>query len=298
MTHPTRIERVGINLFTIPSLADADFSGALRQLAEIGYKEIEFFGPFPFSVPEAHEQWRPIAAALGMQQTGYYGLTPQEVRALLDRNGLTSPAMQTDLGSLRQRMPQLAEAAHILGQRYVVLPSIPQSERPTLDDYRRIAEDFNRIGAAAVAEGIRFAYHNHGYGLRPMEGRIPFQLILENTDPALVDMQLDTYWHTIGGGDALAYLQAYPGRFRLMHIKDMSQVFPFPEDLDNPRAWMSVFPYMHDAGSGVLDLPGIIAQGLRSGVEHFFVERDLAPDPQQTLRDSYRYLATLRFGES
>ena len=292
---PSSLERIGVGLFTIPKLLDQDFEGTMKLLAEIGYKEIEFFGPFTFSVAEAHERWQPVANALGMKQTGYYGLTPQAVRAVLDRYQLSSPSMHTDLQTLRQLMPQLAEAAHILGQRYVVLPSIPQDERLGLDDYKRLADEFNQIGANAVKEGIRFAYHNHGYGLSEMDGVIPFRLMLEKTDPALVDMQLDIYWNTSGGGDPIAYLRDYPGRFRLMHIKDMLQRFAVPADMNNPAAWMSLFQYISDAGNGVLDLNAIIAQGLRSGVQHFLLERDLAPNPQETLRNSYRYLAGLRF---
>ena len=203
--------------------------------------------------------------------------------------------MHSDLETLRQRMPDIAAAAHVLGQRYVVLPSIPEEERRTLDDYRRMAGEFNQIGAAAVKEGIRFAYHNHGYGLSAMEGEVPFQLILERTDPALVDMQLDIYWNTAGGGDPLAYLADYPGRFRLMHIKDMVQRVPVPDDMNNPQAWMALFPHISDAGDGVLDLTAIIGQGLKSGVQHFLLERDLAPNPVETLQHSYQHLAGLRF---
>lgn len=287
---------IGIGLFTIPQLLDQDFAGTMKLLAEIGYQEVEFFGPYPFSVPEAHERWQPVANALGMKQTGYYGLTGQEVKAVLDHHGLTSPSMHSDLETLRQRMPQIAAAAHVLGQRYVVLPSIPENERQTLDDYKRMAEEFNHIGAQAVAEGIRFAYHNHGYGLREQAQMVPFRLLLENTDPQLVDMQLDIYWNTAGGGDPLAYLQNYPGRFRLMHIKDMTQRFPVPDDMNNPRAWIALFPHISDAGDGVLDLTALVSQGIKSGVQHFLLERDLAPKPRETLQKSYQHLAGLRLG--
>jgi sugar phosphate isomerase/epimerase len=289
ITH--KLERIGVGLFTIPKLLDQD----LKLLAEIGYKEIEFFGPFPFSVQAAHDGWKPIADILGMKQTGYYGLTAQAARTVLDDHGLTSPSMHSDLTTLRERIHAIAEAAHVMGQRYVVLPSIPEEERRTLDDYKRIADEFNQIGAAAVKEGIRFAYHNHGYGLSEMEGVAPFKLILEQTDPALVDMQLDIYWNTAGGGDPMAYLANYPGRFRLMHIKDMAQRVAVPDDMNNPQAWMALFPYISDAGDGVLDLTAIIAQGLKSGVQHFLLERDLAPNPLETLQKSYQHLAGLRF---
>lgn len=290
----TNQPRLGVGLFTIPKLLDQDFTGTMQLLAEIGYKEVEFFGPYAFSAPAAQERWQPIADILGMKGSGYYGLTAQAVKAVLDRYALTSPSMHTDLLTLRQGMAELAAAAHVVGARYVVLPSIPEAERSTVDDYKRFADEFNQIGANAVAEGIRFAYHNHGYGLREMDGVVPFQLILERTDPALVDMQLDIYWNTAGGGDPIQYLQNYPGRFRLMHIKDMLQRFPVPDDMNNPQAWMGLFQHISDAGSGVLDLPALVSEGLKSGVQHFLLERDLAPSPVETLRKSYAYLAGLQ----
>ena len=289
------LENIGIGLFTIPKLLDQDFAGTMKLLAEIGYTEIEFFGPYTFSTPAAHEAWRPAAEMLGMKQTGHYGLSPQEVRSILDRHNLSSPSMHTDLDTLRLRMPQLAEAAHILGQLYVVLPALPEGERTTLDDYKRIADEFNQIGTDAVAEGVRFAYHNHGYGLREMEGEVPFDLLLKRTDPTLVDMELDIYWNTAGGGDPITYLQAYPGRFRLMHIKDMRQRFPVPDDMNNPTAWVALFPHISDAGDGIFDLAAIVEEGVKSGVQHFLLERDLTPNAAETLENSYQHLAGLRW---
>lgn len=294
-TLPTQLDRIGIGLFTIPKLLDQDFAGTLKLLADIGYKELEFFGPYSFSAPAAQERWAAIANMLGMAGSGFYGHSAQEVKGLLDQNGLTAPSMHTDLLTLRSHMAALAEAAQTIGARYVVLPSIPEEERTDLDAYRRIADDFNAIGAEAATHGIRFAYHNHGYGLSPMDGEIPLHLLLERTDPALVAMQLDIYWNTAGGGDPLAYLADYPGRFRLMHIKDMTEKITPPDDMNNPQAWIGLFPFIADAGDGIFDLTAIVRQGLQSGTEHFFLERDLAPNAEETLRHSYAHLAALRF---
>jgi sugar phosphate isomerase/epimerase len=290
---PTRLDRIGVALFTIPHLLDQDFAGAMQMLAEIGYKEVEFFGPYPFSVPKTHEGWQPVAAALGLKQTGYYGLTPQQVKEILDRNGLSSPSMHVDLDTLRERMDDVAEAAHLLGQRYVGIAAIPAAERHTLDDYKRVADEFNIIGARAAELGLRFFYHNHGYGLSELAGEIPFNVILERTDPHLVDLQLDLYWATAGGADLSSYLKSYPGRFRLLHIKDMSQPVRFAGDGGNPEQWMALFPYIAEAGDGVLDLTAILSQAVRSGAQHFLVERDLAPNPIETLQKSYQHLAAL-----
>ena len=107
-----RLERIGLGLFTIPHRLQESFADSMKRLAEIGYKEIEFFGPYAFSSPEAHETWKPIAEALGFSQSGYFGLTPAEARRVLDDNGLTSPSIHTDMETLRTQLGPLAEAAH------------------------------------------------------------------------------------------------------------------------------------------------------------------------------------------
>jgi sugar phosphate isomerase/epimerase len=288
---PPPLTRIGLGLFTIPWLLEQDFEGAMRKLAEIGYREVEFFGPYPFSAPAAHASWNAVTAFIGFSGSGYFGKEVHEVRAILDRYGLSSPSMHTDLVTLQTRMPELAEAAHVLGQRYAIIPAL--GAQPSLDAYRRAADTFNEIGASAAQHGIRFAYHNHGYGLQPLEGKIPFDLLLEATDPALVDFQMDIYWTTAGGADPVAYLDAWPGRFRLMHVKDMAEHVRFSGDGSDPQQWFALFPYLTDAGSGVLDLKAILSHAQASGVQHFYVERDRAPDASAALHNSYRYLSTL-----
>jgi sugar phosphate isomerase/epimerase len=187
----------------------------------------------------------------------------------------------------------MAEAAHVLGQRYVVLPAIPPSERQNLDGFRRIADEFNEIGARAAALGVRFKYHNHGYGLKPVDGIVPFELLADRTDPAVVDLQMDIYWTTAGGADPIAYLERYAGRYKSVHVKDMSEPVRFAGDGGDPAQWIELFPYIADAGSGVLDLAAILSAAKRSGVEHFFLERDQTSTPDETLQRSYRYLSSL-----
>jgi sugar phosphate isomerase/epimerase len=187
----------------------------------------------------------------------------------------------------------MADAAHVLGQRYVVLPSIPSSERQNLDGYRRIADEFNQIGMRAARLGVRFTYHNHGYGLRPIDGVVPFELVADRTDPSVVDLQMDLYWTTAGGADPIAYLQRYKGRYRSLHVKDMRRPARFAGDGGDASQWVALFPYIADAGRGVLDLASILSAAKRSGVEHFLLERDQTPTPDETLRGSYRYLSSL-----
>ena len=292
---PARLERIGVGLFTIPHLLEQDFAGAMKKLADVGYKEVEFFGPYPFSVAEAHESWKPVAETIGLSQSGYFGLTPQQVRAILDENGLTSPSMHIDLKTLQTRLDDVAEAAHTLGQRYAGIAAIQPEARKSLDDYKRIADEFNEIGRRMDEVGLKFLYHNHGYGLVEMEGEIPFNVLLDRTDANLVILEMDVYWMTAGRADPVAYLDAYPGRFRLMHLKDMTEPVRFAGDGGDPAQWIELFPYMADAGSGVLDLATILTHARKSGVEHYYLERDLAADADTTLESSYHYLSSLAF---
>ena len=288
-----RLGRIGVGLFTIPTMLERDFAGAMQTLASIGYKEVETFGPYPWSAQSAKDRWRVVAESLAFKGSGYFGSTAQDVRRILDDNGLTSPSMHTDLESLRTRLEPMAEAAHVLGQQYVVLPSIPENERQNLDGYRRMADEFNEIGTRAAALGIRFKYHNHGYGLKPVEGIVPFELLVDRTGPEVVHLQMDLYWTVAGGADPIAYLERYAGRYKSMHVKDMAEQVRFSGDGGDPAQWIELFPYIADAGSGVLDLSGVLSAAMRSGVQHFFLERDQTPTPIETLQGSYTYLSSL-----
>ncbi len=295
IAEPARLERIGVGLFTVPQMLDQDFAGAMKTLAEIGYKEVEFFGPYTYSVPEVHERWAPIAESIGMKQSGYFGHTPQQVRTILDENGLTSPSMHADMKTLQTRLDDVAEAAQTLGQRYAGIAAIQPDQRTSLDDYKRVADEFNALGSRMKEVGLTFLYHNHGYGLVEMEGEIPFNVLIERTDPDLVALEMDVYWMTAGRADPVAYLEAYPGRFALMHLKDMTEVVHFAGDGGDPSQWIELFPHMTDAGSGVLDLSTIITQARTSGAQHFYLERDLAADEIQTLKNSHQYLSSLTF---
>jgi len=201
--------------------------------------------------------------------------------------------MHVDLDSLRTHLEPMAEAAAILGQRYVILPSIPFDERRSLDDYRRIADEFNQIGRRADKLGMRFAYHNHGYGHYPVDDVVPFDLLVGLTDPSVVDLEMDIYWTAAGGVDPIKLLERYPNRYKALHIKDMSKPVRFTGDGGDSNQWIALFDYVVDAGDGVLDLPGIVATAKRLGVQHFLIERDQTPTPIETLQKSYNYLSAL-----
>lgn len=285
------LRRIGIQLFSIPKLAEKDFKGTMQMLAQIGYKEIEFFGPYTFSAQEDKDSWNAVTEAVGFSGSGFFGHSAEEVKKILKDNGLSTASMHTGMWSLNNALDGLAEAADVLGARYVVLPSAPTPKN--LDGYKQRADEFNKIGEEARKRGIRFAYHNHGNGLKAIDGTVPFELLMERTDPELVFFQMDIYWMTAGGVNVSAYLDKYKGRFKLMHIKDMSKDVRFSGDGGDPSQWIALFPYLANAGSGVLDLEGILTHAKRSGVEHFIVERDLAPNPEEDLRESFTYLSNV-----
>ena len=150
----------------------------------------------------------------------------------------------------------------------------------TLDGWKRVAEEFNRVGQLAKDTGIQFAYHNHDFEFPKMEGRIPFDVLLESTDPKLVQLEIDLYWITKGGQDPLAYFSRWPGRVPLVHVKD---------SMGGPEHKMV------DVGAGKIDWKRIFAKREQAGIKHFFVEHDQPPQPFEDIAMSYKYLSQLEF---
>lgn len=283
----------GIQLFSIPQMVAADFAGTLAKLSTLGYKEIEFFGPYAFSAPATIERWKPLAEQLGIGQNAFYGFTVSDARKMLTDNGLMAPAAHLDLGTLRTNLHEASKNLTALGARYVVVPTLMETSIATADDYKKLAEEFNAMGKQMKEHGVRFVYHNHGYEHAPKDGEIPMDILLTNTDSETVMFELDIFWMQAAGASPVDYLKKYPGRFKLMHVKDAAEAIRFSGDGSTPDQWMALFPKMADPGSGVLNVKSIIETGIQSGVEHFFLERDLAPKPDETLKNSIAYFKTL-----
>ena len=289
-----RVGPIGVGLFTLPKSLDQDFDGTLAMIAGLGYREVELFGPYPFSVPAAQAGWKGAAASIGLSPSGsgFFGRTARQVRDSLDRAGLVSPSMHVDLDTLRDRLDQVGEAAHEIGWRYCGIASIPEDRRRTLDDYRRMADELNAIGVRAKPMGFKVLYHNHGYGLTPMDGQIPVRVLFDRLDPDVVALEMDVMWTVAGGGDPVQLLDAYPRLYRLMHVKDMTRQARFTRGGDMQDV-MALFPLMTTVGAGVLDFKRILGHAKRNGVRHFYVEQDLASDPRAQLAASVRYLRDL-----
>jgi sugar phosphate isomerase/epimerase len=251
------------------------------------------YGPYPFTGEESRKGWEALEPQLGFKGSGFFGRSVSQVKSIMKEFGFTVPSLHTDLDTLDTNMSALADAAHSMGSAYVVLPSIPADRRKTMDDYRKMAALFNKIGANAQMNGVRFAYHNHGYGFHPVEGKRPIDIIFDETDPNSVFLELDLYWTTAGGSDPAELMRKHAGRYKMIHIKDMKEQVRFSGDGGDPSQWIGLFPYMSSAGDGVLDLPGLLKTAKETGIEHFIVEQDMVAQPEIALKRSFEYLKSL-----
>ena len=249
-----KLKRIGLQLYTVRDLMKNDLPSTLSKVAAIGYKEVEF--------------------------AGYFGRTPAQIRELLRRDGLSSPSTHLPFESLDSGWQKQLDDAKTIGHHWATIAWIPEDKRKTLDDWKRHADSFNKAGAQAKAAGMRFAYHNHDFELRSVDGQRPLDVLLTSTDPSLVDFEMDLYWVKFGGGDPLDFFNRYPKRFAMVHVKDSSG----PPD-----------NRMVDVGQGTIDFRSIFAQSQKAGIKHYFVEHDQPADPIATIRNSYNYLHRLTF---
>ena len=247
-----------MQLYTLRDLMQRDMPGTLRQVAGIGYRNVEF--------------------------AGYSDRTPQQVRALLDELELRAPSAHVPLEALRKDLAGAVAAAAVVGHRYIICP---YAEGKSEADWQRLAADLNRFGKAAQERGMQLAYHNHDFEFRPVAGgtRTPYDVLLAEADPALVQMQLDLFWAVKAGQDPLALFAKHPGRFPLVHVKDMRDVRGAqalaPDDRDGVGA------HMVDVGAGEIDFRRIFGRAEQAGLQYYVVEHDAPKDPIASVRTSF-----------
>ena len=246
-----KLERIGIQLYTLRRPAAADLAGTLSQLAKIGYKEIEF--------------------------AGYHNHPATEVRDMLKANGLAAPSVHVGINVIEETPDKLFEDSRTVGHQWLTVPSLP-SNPTTADDWKRVADQFNKVAAQVKSAGFRFAFHNHNAEFKKVGNAVPLEILLRGTDPALVSYEMDVYWVVNGGGNPVDLLARYPGRFKMLHVKDSAG----PPDHK-----------MVDVGAGKIDFKSVFARA--KGVEHYFVEHDEPADPIASARNSFGYLAKLEF---
>ncbi|MBO0800926.1 MAG: sugar phosphate isomerase/epimerase, partial [Blastocatellia bacterium] len=231
-----KINKIGLQLYTLRKEMETDFEGSLQKAAAIGYNEVEF--------------------------AGYYKRTPEQVKEILSRFGLTSPSVHVPLTDIQMKLNDSIEAAKVIGHKLIVCPFLNPQDRKSLDDYKRHAETFNKAAAACKKAGIEFAYHNHNFEFDAIDGKLPFDLLLAETDKNLVKFEMDLYWIRKAKQDALAYINKNPGRFVAFHVKDMDKT---PQES------------FTEVGRGVIDFKQIFAQRNKAGVKYFIVEQDQCP---------------------
>jgi sugar phosphate isomerase/epimerase len=255
-----RIEKIGVQLYTVRYALAADFEGTLARVAKIGYKEVELAGYF-----DDLKNFNPPP--------------PRRAREILDSHGLVAPSTHVPYTLLSaENWPRVLEASEILGHKNVVNPGIDPELRKSAEGWKRAAAVFNRAGKESARSGIQFAYHNHVVEFQPVDGALPYDILLSECDPKLVQMEMDLGWAHEAGADPLQYFAKHPGRFPLVHVKDFD-----------------ASKNMTDVGKGVIDWKEIFAKSELAGIKHYFVEHDNPKSPFESIQASYEYLEKLRF---
>ena len=236
-----KLKKFGIQLYTLRDVVPKDPKGVLKQLASFGYTQIESYEG---------------------QQGMFWGMSNTDFKKYMDDLGMSIVSSHCDINKDFEK--KSAEAAAI-GMKYLICPWLgPQK---SLDDYKRHADEFNKRGEICKKNGIRFAYHNHDYSFKPMNGQLPQDVMMNATDASLVDYELDMYWVVAAGEDIENWVKKYPKRFRLCHVKDRSKT-PGPDNGKN-----SV-----DLGTGSIDWSKILNTAKANGMEYFIVEQEAYPN--------------------
>ena len=250
---------IGLQLYSLRDTIQQDPKGVLQKVASFGYKELETYGykngqifGMPFS------EFGSFTKGLGMKVvSGHYGLD------IVKGDGWEKAV--TDAKSI--------------GQQYLVVPYLNEPERKSIDDYKRICETLNKAGEVVKKNGLKFGYHNHAFEFEKMDGQIPFDVMLAELDPKLVNMEMDIFWVVNAKHDPIQYFEKYPGRFEQWHVKDM--------DKNNPDR-------NADVGTGTIDWKKIFSKAQLSGMKHFYVEQESYPGaPIDSVAACIKYLKTI-----
>ncbi len=257
-------DSIGVQLYTVRDLMQKDFEGTIASVAKAGYKNVEF--------------------------AGYFGRTPQQVRAVLEKNGLKAPSTHVQYDELDDKFPSVLETSKAIGLEYVICPWIPEELRKSPDIWKQAAEKFNKAGEATKKAGMQFGYHNHWFEFLPTDGKLPYDELLQMCDPNLVKMEMDLCWISTTGTDPVKYFQKYPGRFPLVHVKDVKTM---PKISSGGAQNFGDTVDLTEVGSGVIDWKRIFAHSKEAGIKYYIVEHDHPKEPLESITKSYQYLKNL-----
>ena len=250
-----KLDRIGLAVLTVNTVSSHDYERTMRDVAAIGYREVDMY------IYESRRE-------------------PAETRAILDRAGLSCTSARVASPALYRGWDRFLDAANVLGARWITLANVTYEERLHLRDWQELADVLNKAGEAARRRGLTLCYHNHSFELEPMEGKVPLDLLLSSTDPALVKLQMDVYWMTHGGRNPATEIRRLGSRVATLHLKDM--------DATPARGITTV-------GRGIIDFAAVLAAAADVKVQNYFVEEDAPADPMAAIRSSYDYLARLEF---
>jgi sugar phosphate isomerase/epimerase len=249
----------GLQLWSVKQALYKDTMGVLKQIAADGYKKIEGF-----------------EGDLGL----FWGMKNTELKKVTDDLGMKFVSSHCEIS--KDFESKAAQAAEI-GMKYLICPH--KGAQPSIDHYKKIADEFNACGEIAKKHGIKFAYHNHDYSFVPMNGIVPQDVMMENTNPKIVDFEMDMYWTRVAGVDPLAYMDKYPNRFKLVHVKDLVKV-------DNVEGHESCV-----IGKGTIDYKSLLPQVSKRGVKHMIVEQEAYTGTNEldAAKDDAAYMKTLNW---
>ena len=246
---------IGLQLYTLRDTIFKDPKGDIAKVAALGYNEVESFG---------------------YRDGKYFGLSPAEFATLLKNNNLSHPSGHYMLAGLSNNWEKAVEDAVTAGQQYMTVAYLLDTERKTIDDYKKIASQFNKAAETCKKANIQFAYHNHDFEFVDMGGQKGYDILLKETDAQLVKFELDLYWISFAGLNPVDMFKANPGRFPLWHVKDMDKT---------PKRFFT------EVGNGSIDFKKIFAAAKTAGMQHFFVEQDVCPgSPFVSIEKSINYI--------
>lgn len=257
---PLRRSDLGVQLYTVRKVIEKDPSVTLKAIQDIGYSEVEA------TYGNLDKIW-PALKETALKPVSVHGDT-----AVFLEGG---SKLDVTIADVKQR-----------GFRYLVVPYIPVEQRGGADMFKNLADKLNQAGEKAKAAGLTLCYHNHAFEFAPQGDTIGLDILMKNTQPDLVSLELDIFWASVAGHDPVSLLKTYSGRVKLLHLKDKAKGVGVQY---NEKVAATAFK---EIGSGSIDIPAVLAAANTEGVENYFVEQDQTPgDPIASLRKSYEYLS-------
>ena len=253
-----KLKKFGLQMYSLRDDYPKDPKAILKQVAAMGYNQIE-----------GYERDKGI----------FWGMQPKEFKSYMDSIGLEMISTHCDT---TKDFEQKAEQAASIGMQYLIYPFEGAGKK--IDDYKKMAEDFNKMGATCKKNGIRFGFHNHNFSFEKQDGQFPQDILLNNTDPSLVDFEMDIYWVVVTGEDPETWFKKYPNRFRACHVKDRTKNPGKNEGLNSCNL-----------GEGSINYGKILRTAQNYGVKHFIVEQEAYPNgtPLQAAKIDADYMKKL-----